>query len=104
MALIALVRLLLVGGGLRIVGLVRWVGWILRWTNNVHMSGISDPIGCNMLILIPIPRLVIGMGLVWGGLLVNSHHTIFDEPLLKEHPFLFDILIGLQAIHGHVVS
>ena len=104
MALIALVRLLLVVGGLLIVGLVRWVGRILGGTNNIHMSSISDPICCNMLILVPISRLVIGMGLIWGGLLINPYHTILNEPLLKEHSFLFDIFIGLQAIHGHVVS
>ena len=59
--LIALVILLLVVGGLLIVGLVRWVGRVLRGTNNIHMSSISDPIGCNVLILVPIPRLVIGV-------------------------------------------
>ena len=38
------------------------------------------------------------------GLLVNVYHSVFNESLLKDHPFLFDIFIGLQIVHGHVVS
>ena len=59
--LVALVILLLVGGGLLIVGLIRWVRLILGRTNNIHMSGVSDPICCNVLVFVPIPRFVIGM-------------------------------------------
>ena len=57
--LIALVILLLVVDSLLIVWLIRWVGLILGRTNNIHMSGVSDAICCNVLVFVPIPRLVI---------------------------------------------
>jgi len=60
-ALIALVILLLVVDSLLIMWLIWWVGLVVRRTNNIHMSGVSDAICCNMLVFVPIPRLVIGM-------------------------------------------
>ena len=58
-ALIALLILLLVVDSLLIVWLIRWVGLILGRINNIHMSCIGNPICCNMLVLVPISRLVI---------------------------------------------
>ena len=59
--LIAFVILLLVVDSLLIVWLIWWVGLVVRRTNNIHMSGVSDAICCNVLVFVPIPRLVIGM-------------------------------------------
>ena len=35
---------------------------------------------------------------------VDLDETIFDQPLLKDHSFFFDISVSLEAIHDHVVS
>ncbi len=52
-ALIDLVILLLVVDSLLVFWLIRWVGLILGRPNNIHMSRISNPIYCNVLIFVP---------------------------------------------------
>ena len=68
------------------------------------MPTISGTIGHSVLVLVPVSRFVIRMCLVLVCLLVDFDYAIFDEPLLKDHAFFFNVFVGLKAVHGHVMG
>ena len=68
------------------------------------MPSISGTIGYYVLVLVPILRFVIGMCSLLVCLLVDFDYAIFDESLLKDHTFFFNVFVGLKIVHGHVMG
>ena len=80
-----------------------FVRWLLCSTNYVDVSSISGTIYHCILFFLPILSFFIRVCSFLVALFVNFDHTIFDESLLKDHAFLFDVFVSLKAIHDHVV-
>ena len=68
------------------------------------MPSIGGTISHCILVFVPILRFVIGMCLVLVCFFVDFDYAIFNEPLLKDHSFFFNVFVGLKTIHSHVVS
>ena len=68
------------------------------------MPSISGTIGHYILVLVLVSRFVIRMCLILVCLLVNFDYAIFDESLLKDHAFFFNVCVSLKAVHGHVMG
>ena len=68
------------------------------------MPSISGTISHCVLVLVPVPIFVIRMCSFLVCLLVDFDYAIFDESLLKDHTFLFDVSVSLKIVHSHVMS
>ena len=80
------------------------IGWLLCGTKDIDVPSIGGTIGHRVLVLVPVPRFVIGMCSVLVCFFVDFDYAIFNESLLKDHAFFLSVCVGLKALHSHVMS
>ena len=68
------------------------------------MPSIGGTVSHRVLILVPIPRFIIGIFSVLVCFFVNLDYAIFNESFLKDHSLFFNVFVGLKTIHSHVMS
>lgn len=80
------------------------VGGTSCFPHYMNLASIRCTIRDSFLVFVPILGFVIGLRLILSVIFINFDDTILDEALLKTHALFFDVFIGLQAVHDHVVG